>query len=371
MRIALISNGFNDYTIQMANALVKRGIAVLLIMPESAHTLLDETPDLDAHMDTYMYPQPRLYQISNVSLMYRFLKEFDRFKPDIVHTQGVYPWFPWIMPILKMKGYQLIVTFHDPVPHEGENHIRTRFSNYCGRLFSDRAFAHGERLRELMIEKYQYPEDRIHAITMGECNLAPFKRFESSDIVEDGHCILFFGRIHAYKGLEYLIKAEPLITEKVPDARIIIAGAGDDFEKYERMIVNKKNFSIHNYIVPFDEGAELIQSSSIIVLPYTDASQSGVVPAAYGFKKPVIVTDVGAIPEIVVNGRTGFVVPPKDPEALARAAITLLLDDALRRWMGEQGYKKLKTDMSWDIITESIEHVYRELLQEKGSNPVD
>ena len=362
MRVVVISNGFNDYTIQMANALAKRGVVVLLIMPESDNSSLDETVDLGAQMDTYLYPQPRLYQASNISLMYRFLKEIDRFRPDVIHLQGAHLWLSFIMPILKMKGYALAITFHDPIPHEGENYMRTRFSNYCGRLFCDRAFTHGERLRELMIERLQYPENRVHAITMGECNVAPFKRFESQDIAEDGHNILFFGRIHAYKGLEYLIKAAPLIAREVPDAKVIIAGAGEDFEKYERMIVDRQNFSIYNYLIPFDKGAELIQKSSVIVLPYTDASQSGVVPTAYGFKKPVIVTDVGAIPEIVDDGITGFIVPPRDPEALARATITLLRDDSLRIWMGEQGYRKLKTDMSWDAITERIEGIYQEMI---------
>lgn len=72
----------------------------------------------------------------------------------------------------------------------------------------------------------------------------------------------------------------------------------------------------------------------------------------FGFKKPVVVTDVGAIPEIVDDGVTGFIVPPRNSEAPAEAIIKLLKDEKLRKQMGENTYKKLKTDLSWDNIAE-------------------
>jgi glycosyltransferase involved in cell wall biosynthesis len=145
----------------------------------------------------------------------------------------------------------------------------------------------------------------------------------------------------------------------VPNAKVIIAGAGEDFKKYERMMINRNNFIVHNYRIPYKEGAELFQRCSVVALPYIDASQSGVIPTAYGFKKPVVVTDVGAIPEIVDNGITGFIVPPKNPEALAEAIIKLLKDEKLRIGMGENAYKKLKTDLSWDNIAEKTIEVYK------------
>jgi glycosyltransferase involved in cell wall biosynthesis len=126
------------------------------------------------------------------------------------------------------------------------------------------------------------------------------------------------------------------------------------------MMVNKDNFIVHNYRIPYKEGAELFQRCSVVVLPYIDASQSGVIPTAYGFKKPVVVTDVGSIPEIVDDGVTGFIVPSKDPIALVDAIIKLLKDDGLRKQMGENAYKKLKTDLSWDKIVEKTVEVYKE-----------
>jgi glycosyltransferase involved in cell wall biosynthesis len=106
-----------------------------------------------------------------------------------------------------------------------------------------------------------------------------------------------------------------------------------------------------------------------VVLPYIDASQSGIIPLAYSFKKPVVVTDVGSIPESVDDGVTGFIVPPKDPAALAEAILKLLEDEKLRRTMGENGYRKLKSELSIDIAAKEILKVYIKALEiTKGSS---
>ena len=76
---------------------------------------------------------------------------------------------------------------------------------------------------------------------------------------------------------------------------------------------------------------ELFQRASIVVLPYIEGSQTGIIPIAYSFKKPVIATNVGSISEVVEDGVTGFIVPPRDSHALADAIIKILKDDDLRK----------------------------------------
>ena len=362
MHTALLSFGFIDYTIQLANALSKKGVVVLLIM--SDNQIHEHINFIEEGVNTHIYTQPRLYYPTNIILMYKLFKQIATFNPDIIHVQGGHPWFPFILPLLHIKKYLLVTTFHDVKPHIGENHLRTRFINYCGRICSDKIIVHGEKLREQMIKEYDIPSEKVHAIPLGEHEVAPFKKYERKDLKEDGNLILFFGRIWEYKGLEYLIKAEPLITMEVPDAKIIIAGRGENFKKYENMMINRDNFVIHNYRIPYKKGAELFQKSSVVVLPYIDASQSGVIPTAYGFKKPVVVTNVGSIPEIVDDGATGFIVPPKDVNALAEAIIKLLKDDRLRKEMGENAYKKLKIDLSWDKNAEKTIEVYKGVIED-------
>jgi glycosyltransferase involved in cell wall biosynthesis len=330
---------------------------------------LNELPDaysgtIDERVDVRFLGIMHIYSLATSKILIKFLKIIYDFRPDIIHLQiGGSTIDLALLPLL--KNIPLVSTFHDVKLHLGESSLLYDLILYWNRKYSDIIIVHGKRLKEQMIKEYHISENKIHSISIGECYVAPFKRYIKPDLQEDGNLILFFGRIWKYKGLEYLILAEPIIKKEVPDAKIIIAGAGEKFKRYKDMMVNKDNFIIHNYRIPYNMGAELFQRCSLVVLPYIDASQSAVILTAYGFKKPVVVTSVGSIPEIVDDGITGYIVPPKDVNALAKAIIKLLKDEKLRRQMGENAYKKLKTDLSWDNIAEKTIQVYKEAIRGK------
>lgn len=355
-------SSFVDYQIQLANALSERE-DVMCILP--ATTLSGEFQGtLDEKITLYLVKGKKpIYHPTNLYSLSNLLKIITRFKPDVIHLQvgDEIAALPILLFSKFVKGYSVTATFHDVKVHLGEKYPWTaRFASFCEIKWADEIIIHGEKLKEQMMEEYNLPSEKVHAIHIGEHEVAPFKKYEREDIKEDGNLILFFGRIYEYKGLEYLIKAEPMITEEVPNAKIVIAGAGENFRKYEQMMGSRReNFIVHNYRIPYKEGAELFQRCSVVALPYIDASQSGVIPTAYGFKKPVVVTDVGSIPEVVDDGKTGFVVPPRDSKALADAVIKLLKDEKLRKEMGENAYKKLKEDFSWDKIAEKTIEVYK------------
>ena len=359
MRI-ICFGGFIDYQIQLANVLSKTETFMLVI---AANKLPSEhLGTIDKKVDFHLLGRGKsLYHPTSLPIFRDFIKKMNEFKPDIIHLQlgGSIIDFA-LLPFL--KKYPLVATFHDVKLHTGENSWRQNFIRYWLRKYSNQIIVLGEKLKEQMIKEYNVPEKKVHAIPIGQHDVVPFKKYERKDIKEDRNLILFFGRIWKYKGLEYLIKAEPMITKEVPNAKIVIAGTGENFKKYEEMMANRDNFNVHNYHISYKEGAELFQRCSVVVLPYIDASQSAVVPIAYAFKKPVVVTDVGAIPEIVDDGVTGFIVPPRNPEALADAIVKLLKDDKLRKQMGENAYKKLKTDLSLDKIAEKTIKVYERAL---------
>ena len=362
MKIVCLAFWFYDYAIQLANYLSEKE-EIILMLPNSAST--EYLDNIDESVELYLFKYPRhsrLFYFITLPMIYEIVKKIKTFDPDVVHFQVLN--FLLIPILVLLKKYPLVSTFHDVELHVGEKSLLHRLLLHFSRKFSNQIIVHGEKLKEQMIKEYNIPEDKVHAIPIGEHEVAPFKKYEREDIKEDGNLILFFGRIYEYKGLEYLIKAEPMITKEVPDAKIIIAGTGENFKKYEEMMVNRDNFIVHNYRIPYKEGAELFQRCSVVVLPYIDASQSGVVPTAYGFKKPIVVTDVGAIPEIVDDGVTGFIVPPRNTEALADAIVKLLEDEDLRKQMGKSAYKKLKTDLSWDKIAEKTIEVYKKAINE-------
>jgi glycosyltransferase involved in cell wall biosynthesis len=178
----------------------------------------------------------------------------------------------------------------------------------------------------------------------------------------DGKVALFFGRIWGYKGLEYLIRAEPLITAQVPDAKIVIAGTGEDFDRYRQMMVHPDRFEVHNEYVTDAKRDELFGRASVVVLPYVEATQSGVVPVAYGYGKPVVATTVGGLPEVVEHGRTGLLVPPRNEAALAHAVVSLLSDPERAREMGRRGKEKLRQECSPQAVGQRTMEVYRAAL---------
>jgi glycosyltransferase involved in cell wall biosynthesis len=88
-----------------------------------------------------------------------------------------------------------------------------------------------------------------------------------------------------------------------------------------------------------------------VVLPYDEATQSGIIPIAYSFRKPVIATRVGSIPE-VIDESTGILISPKNSEELSKAILSMFHKDL--KEMGENGYEKMKEIMDWDKIAEEI-----------------
>mgnify|MGYP002682685571 CR=1 FL=1 len=105
----------------------------------------------------------------------------------------------------------------------------------------------------------------------------------------------------------------------------------------------------------------LLARSSVILLPYLEATQSGVIPLAYGAERPVVATSVGAIPEIVENGRTGLLVPPGDASALAAGTIRLLGDQELAKRVAAAGRKYAEEHLSWEAVAEATVPVYEEI----------
>ncbi len=370
MRVACLTFWFYDYTIQMANELA-RHTDVLLLLPDyrSEEYLESIDPKVKVHIFGYSRYAGR-FGPSCYPMLREIVAAINGFAPDVVHFQVNNPMLCPLLPML--RGYPLVATFHDIEPHPGEDRLLDigsllyRLTLFVSRVLPDGIFVHGKALRDILVENYRIPGRKVHVIPIGEHEVAPFVKFEQVGMEPDGLRVLFFGRIHRYKGLDYLIQAEPLITREVPDARIVIAGTGEDFGRYEEAMAGRDAFEVHNYRIPYEEGARLFQQASVVALPYVEASQSGVIPTAYGFRRPVVVTDVGSLPEVVDDGKTGYVVPPRDPAALAGVIVSLLKDPAACRRMGEQGYTKLKTDMAWSTIARSLLAVYSELASTPG-----
>ena len=139
--------------------------------------------------------------------------------------------------------------------------------------------------------------------------------------------LLFFGLIRPYKGLGYLIEAMPQVLKSL-DCSLLVAGEFyDDKSKYTKLIDAHQlgpHVRLEDKYISNEEVAVYFAAADVVVLPYVEASQSGIVPIAYSFNTPVISTRVGGLPEAVIDGQTGFLVDPGSPERLAEADTAVL-----------------------------------------------
>lgn len=364
MKVAFLSFDFGEYCIRLASALA-REVEVLLLLPHQLAA--PHLSKLDQAVNFQPFSKPRLRQpLQQIQMIHTILRQIKRFEPDVVHFQHGHFWFNLALPLL--GRHPLVLTIHDPRHHAGDRSaLKTpQIIMDFGYHRADQVIVHGKQSKELVADELRIPTDIIHVvphIVLGDDSA-------QSQVPEDDDLILFFGRIWEYKGLKYLIRAEPLITAQVPNARIMIAGRGEDFTRYRRMIVHPEHFIVHNEYVSEDKRAQMFRQASIVVLPYIDASQSGVIPIAYTFAKPVVATAVGSLPEMVDHGRTGYLVPPRDERALADAIVRLLRDKELRRQFGANGKRKADSEWSPNIVAQQTVAVYHRAISDVHLNVV-
>jgi glycosyltransferase involved in cell wall biosynthesis len=111
----------------------------------------------------------------------------------------------------------------------------------------------------------------------------------------------------------------------------------------------------------------LFEAASVVVLPYVEASQSGVIPVAYSFAKPVVATAVGGLTEVVIDSQTGRLVPPNDPHALAEALSELLLRPDIRNRMKTGIEAFTKRELSWQVNAERLMNIYLETVRSSAA----
>jgi len=350
MRAVLVDFHFFAYSIQLANALSEL-CQVTLMLPSKAS---EYEPVIRESVDVHWFDMPRLRYPTNLWKVFSLFRTIARLRPQVVHLLAWNPWMNMCLPLF--PNIPLVATIHDAKLHPGDKESYSLFHSWQWR-WADQIVVHAEAIKNQMIEEHRLPEQRIQVLPHGAYDL--YTAMQTAPVSTRDNVVLFFGRIWEYKGLRYLIEAEPLITDCVPDARIVIAGEGEPFEKYERMMVNRSHFVVHNYRIPDDMIPRLFQEASVVALPYTEASQSGVLAMAYAFAKPVVATNVGGIPEAVEHGQSGYLVPPRDPRSLADAIISLLRDRELRMEMGRRALEKAETELSWPSIAQRTVAVYR------------
>lgn len=365
MKIALIIDWFLYYTVELANALAQEHDVLLVTRDHAFEISSTEAPmTIDAFLDNVLDPRIqrvkmrfRRGSIVNLKEVPRVLSLLKKFSPDVIHIQETTDWRILLLTNMFPRKMR-VLTIHDVVRHPGEEHGFLKNVTRMLRQSAGKIIVHGKYLKESLQRNYPELAASAHVIPHGV--LSTYKKWDNEAVAEEKKTILFFGRLSMYKGLDILLEAHRLLLRSMPQTRLVIAGNGeilpiDAVEDAQRLYLE-----IHRRFIPNNEVHYFFRRAAVVVLPYTEASQSGVVPIAYSFGKPVVVTDVGSIPEVVKDGVHGFIVPPNDPNALAEALIKILGDDGLRKAMGRSAQEMAETELSWDAIAKRTVEVYED-----------
>ena len=271
-------------------------------------------------------------------------------QPDVL----IYPMFYTLNPFLQRHLGDLpsLVAVHDPVPHPGAadrayhllEDVSIRQATRC--LIFSRRFTEDMQLRGARPGGIDY-------IPHGE--LSYYQRVAAPSFQPEPppeNTLLFFGRITAYKGLDVLLEAFHQVQMQRP-ARLLIAGAGD-LHPYQRLIRATPGVELINRWIDEREVDGVFRQAKIAVLPYTSASQSGVLAIAASYALPVIASRVGGIPEQIVDGVNGLLVDPGSVEQLAHAMLRLLDDPQLAVRLGVNLAGEHQNQRSWSTIAEKV-----------------
>lgn len=358
MKVALITHnvegGLVQYVSQLANALAPK-VDLVVVAPEGLDpSRFPFSPGIRIRrLPVGNVVRTFITNTFRVSRPYRFLAAIEEEHPDILHFNGASLWYALLLPVLSRR-HPVIVTIHDVSPHPGS---RAWDQNLARRLFlkyADAVIVHGEWARR------QLPaEQQSYVIPHGDYSF--YADMAEGDVVLEEDAILFFGRIEPYKGLQYLLEAMPLVWMGSPKTRLVIAGSGS-LDPYAGLLGDER-VELVNRFIDDTEVPALFSRCRLVVLPYVEGTQTGVIPIAYAFHRPVVVTDVGAIPEVVEDGRTGWIVPPRDPGALAGAILKTLQNEPLRTAMGAAANEKMTRELSWGPISERTIAAYREVME--------
>ena len=294
-------------------------------------------------------------------------REIKRLNPDLIIIPWWHPYFsPCYLGLCKLlKKYKKMFICHNVFPHE--RFLMDRFLTKHVLRKGDSFIVHS-KLDEadlLSIKKDAlYKESVVPVQNIFKVNdLSKSDGRQLLNIGKDEKVLLFFGFVREYKGLKYLLKALPKVVNELKDMKLLVVGDfGSDKDSYTNLIQELKIESyveIHDEYVPDLEVEKFFAASDVVVLPYISATQSGIVQIAYAFNKPVIVTNVGGLPEVVKDGKTGYIVEPSDSEAIADAIIRFYQEgnqEDFRAAIEEEADR-----YSWERMAENIYKLYDQM----------
>lgn len=375
--------GISSYCLEMATAMAAHARVAFISFRHIYPRFLYPGGDLK---NDCSFPELRPLNL-NISRRLNWYNPFSWFyeglftRAELLHAQW---WSMPLMPIyavvaglFKLRRKKIVFTVHNIASHE-KSYLFSKVSKLLFKL-GDHFIVHTARNSQQLQSMYGIAENRISVIPHGRLDFQVNRNADRQSIREnmgyasDNKVVLLFGAIRPYKGMDTAIRAFAAIHRHIPSARLLIAGKlWEDWAPYQRLIDRcglAEVVKTHLQYVPSADVHRYFCAADLAVLPYHNFdSQSGVGSSALAFGTPLVVSDVGGLPELVPDTRC--VVPPNDPQALAAAVTKLLTHPALIEELTEK-LAHLSDKFSWARIAGATMDVYRSVLPDDSRTQVN
>ena len=265
----------------------------------------------------------------------------------------------------------IVLSAHDPEPHTGEQDWRKTLARRLAYPRASRFVLYNAALRESFAARYRIAPERVVTTRLGVYDV--FREWLPEPVVTDPstrldrsgqgtRTVLFFGRLSPYKGLDLFYEAARLIAPRIPGVRFVVAGRPiDGYTPPSPPVLEGADVEVIDRYLSNSEVARLFTRAAVVVCPYTDATQSGVVLTAFAFRVPVIATRVGGLPEYVTDERTGLLVPI-DAGAIANAIGRILLDADLASRLRRDIATTAVDALSWRATGDALIRTYASMM---------
>jgi D-inositol-3-phosphate glycosyltransferase len=243
----------------------------------------------------------------------------------------------------------------------------------------DHIFVHTQKMKDELCQEFAVSKKIVTVIPFPINNALPDTELTSTEakrrlgLKDDEKVILFFGRVRPYKGTEYLLDAFRLLANKQANYRLIIAGEpikGCEGYREEIQSAVKRDFDheqvmLRMQFIPDDDVEVYLKAADVLVLPYKEIFQSGVLFLAYAFGLPVVATDVGSFREEIVEGKTGFLCEPGDTAEMARVIETYFASDLFKNLNVRRREIKdyANRNHSWHTVADLTCSAYAKMLE--------
>ncbi len=285
-----------------------------------------------------------------------------------------------LMLYYKLLGKKIALTAHNvnQARRDANDSLLNRLTLRIQYQLVDHIFVHTQKMKDELLEDFGVRDRAVTVIRHPINNAFPDTSLTSAEakcrlgIQENERAVLFFGRIRPYKGLEYLLSAFKLLRGNRRDYRLIVAGepkkGSEEYLDQIRRTISRdflpQEVILKIEFIPDDQMELYLKAADVMVLPYKEIFQSGVLFLGYSFGLPVIATDVGSFRDEIIEGRTGFLCKPGDPVDLARAVETFFTSDLYKNLKVRRPELKdyAKLNHSWHAVAELTRNAYAKMM---------